>query len=51
MHELSNWGFVAFAFGLSWAVLLGYAAFVAGRLRRARRAFAEAVEAAAEVEP
>lgn len=35
---MSEWSFVAAAFGLTWAVGIGYAIYLAARVRRARRA-------------
>jgi len=38
----SEWNFVAAAYGLAWATLGGYALYLRARVRRARRALAEA---------
>jgi CcmD family protein len=35
---MSEWSYVIAAFGLTWAVLAGYALFLNQRLGRARRA-------------
>jgi CcmD family protein len=34
----SNWEFVAAAYGVAWAVILGYLLYLRGRLRSARAA-------------
>jgi len=33
---MSEWGFVGAAYGLTWAVLVGYAIYLRNRVRRAR---------------
>ena len=47
---MSNWSYVALAYGLTWVVLVGYAVYAAGRLRRARDT-AIGLYGAREVEP
>jgi len=39
---MSEWNYVIGAFGLTWAVLAGYAFFLNARLVRARRAMQRA---------
>ncbi len=42
---MSEWSYVVAAYGLTWLVLAGYAAYVHGRVRRARRLLERAAEA------
>lgn len=39
---MSEWGWVLIAYGLTWVVLVGYAAYLRVRSRRARESFADA---------
>ena len=39
---MNEWNFVWAAYGLTWAVLLGYGLYVRGRVRRARERLLEA---------
>ncbi len=39
---MSEWTFVVAAYGLTWAVVIGYGAYLARRMRHARRAAAAA---------
>ncbi|MBI4541286.1 MAG: hypothetical protein HY704_17425 [Gemmatimonadetes bacterium] len=39
---MGEWSYVTAAYGLTWAVLLGYAAYVRARARRARALFESA---------
>jgi CcmD family protein len=39
---MSEWSYVIGAFGLTWAVLVGYTLFLNGRLSRAQAALAQA---------
>jgi hypothetical protein len=48
---MSNWGFVALAFGLTWAVLVGYTLVVLNRSRRARAALVAATGVPAHARP
>ncbi|MFN2563996.1 MAG: CcmD family protein [Gemmatimonadaceae bacterium] len=41
----SEWSFVIAAYAITWVVLVGYAAYLARRRRRAARRVAEAAEA------
>lgn len=45
---MSEWGYVIAAYGLTWVVLAGYAAYLRVRSRRARETFADA---GTEVQP
>jgi len=39
---MSDWGFIAAAYALSWAALIGYAVYVGARVRRAAHLDSEA---------
>jgi CcmD family protein len=41
---MSEWSYVVAAFGLTWAVLTGYLAYLSGRLSRARAALRDTQE-------
>lgn len=37
MSQVSEWNFIVAAYAITWAVLIGYAVVLAGKVRRAAR--------------